>query len=341
MACFRPSLDTVFTAYVGVQQHKSSDLKCGHPSKAIQKWLGADLDNAPASVEQFQVIGGDDIPNSSVWVCYWDNEKKYKESMRQLDLRQLHEQLDPEYRKTVGFWCERFTSSISRVETNYTGLDYLPGLARLPGTETTSHTYTAYWGAARDRIPDSAHDLFEEDGDAIATSPGPAQPSLGQHLTGTNYNNLVHIRSGQFWKNCDEEETASYEKNLEPTLREGLAYLWQNRDETGSMGLRYLQNTTGGLPEESIGSKESCVAGFFRNLTQLETWAKRHPSHLAIYTGAIKHAKTFGDQRKFRTWHEVSVLKGGDAHFEYLNCVPHTGVLQGISLTEVKATTSG
>jgi hypothetical protein len=93
------------------------------------------------------------------------------------------------------------------------------------------------------------------------------------------------------------------------------------------MGLRYLKNTALGSSQYETNSRETCVTGFFRNLSDLEGWAKRHPSHLAIYTGAIKHAKKFGEDRKFRTWHEVSVLKRGEAHFEYLNCVPTTGVL--------------
>jgi hypothetical protein len=126
-----------------------------------------------------------------------------------------------------------------------------------------------------------------------------------------------------------------YEERLEPTLRKGLSYLWENRAETGSMGLRYLQNVPNSSPEWAGKSNESCVSGFFRSLTDLEAWAKRHSSHLAIYTGAIRHAKTFGDKRRFRTWHEVSVLMCGDAHFEYLNCLPGTGMIRSITLTEV------
>jgi hypothetical protein len=70
-------------------------------------------------------------------------------------------------------------------------------------------------------------------------------------------------------------------------------------------------------------------------LQNLEDWAKSHPSHLAIYTGAIRHAKKFGEHRKFRTWHEVSVLKEGEASFEYVNCLPRTGVIPFLELKEV------
>jgi hypothetical protein len=65
-------------------------------------------------------------------------------------------------------------------------------------------------------------------------------------------------------------------------------------------------------------------------MADLETWAARHPSHLAIWAGAIKHGKKFGDKRRFRTWHEVSVLRGGEARFEYVNCVKGTGLMEGM-----------
>lgn len=128
------------------------------------------------------------------------------------------------------------------------------------------------------------------------------------------------------------QESESYEQKLEPTLHAGLEYLWSHPRDTGAVGLRYLRNDEPscrpGLPHR----KESCGAGFFTSLEHLETWAKSHRSHLAIYKGAMSHFKTFGDTRKFRTWHEVSVLREGDARFEYVNCVPQTGVITNLCL---------
>ncbi|KAE8378033.1 hem-containing dehydratase protein [Aspergillus bertholletiae] len=335
-ARFANGLDKVFTAYIGVQRHNGLDTGLTQCLAAIDLWLTESQTNAPTAVERFRVIDGDDIPDSLVVVCYWDTESKYVESIQRLNLGQRYQRLDKSVQPTVGLWCERFVSHVSRLETNYSGTDYLPGLARLTGTQAVEHSYSAYWGAARDRIPDSAYDLFERDENFTPPVASESTPtSLGKHLTGTNFHNVVHIRSGQFWDNCDEDEKRSYEGKLEPTLREGLTYLWQNPTETGSMGLRYLSNIPTFSPQWSGQSNESCVAGFFRSLADLEAWAKKHPSHLAIYTGAIRHAKTFGDRRKFRTWHEVSVLQHGDAHFEYLNCRPGTGVINCISLTDV------
>ncbi|KAF4267008.1 hypothetical protein KXW39_006017 [Aspergillus fumigatus] len=341
MAQFPADMDRVFTAYIGVQQRGAQTDEgllaesVDAAVNSIQRWIAEGPSTAPASIEQFQVLDGDDVPNSTVWVCYWNEASKYEDSIRRLSLVNIHQQLSASHRESVGLWCERFASHLSRVETNYSGLDYLPGLARLPGVSTVEHTLTAYWGAARDRIPASATDRFAQNEGLGRTQlgPEPASPhkTSGYHVVGTNPDNIVHIRSGQFWANCAEDETNAYEEALEPTLRAGLAYLWDNPQTSGAMGLRYLYNRplSSGVREKTCETKESCVAGFFRNLADLEHWAKSHPSHLAIYTGAIKHAKKFGERRKFRTWHEVSVLKHGEAHFVYVNCVDRTGVIQG------------
>jgi hypothetical protein len=203
-------------------------------------------------------------------------------------------------------------------------------------------------------------DLFEGDSsgnnthdtdlpETLATDTKTMTQPLGRHITGTNTHNMVHIRSGQFWGNCNDEETNAYLHTLEPKLRTGLSYLWNEFEESGSSGVRYLQNininpvavpTPGGnghAPSLSTieQTKESCVTAFFKNMTDLEKWAARHPSHLAIWAGAIKHGKKFGNERRLRTWHEVSILRGGEARFEYVNCVEGTGLSGGMMVLGV------
>lgn len=353
----------VFTAYIGVQVHSrdgEDQLKTlsilNEPRTQIQKWL-VDSTHAPTSVERFLVL--DDSPNHNqpvpsqssptrapsphapglVWVCYWVNEARYNASMKSLRLRELHRGFTPALQPYIGLWSECFSSEVSRLETVYSATDYLPGLAKLPGTTTAQHVHTGYWGAARDRIPGSADDMFEaEPGEDDRGSEEVQAETLGACVVGTNPHNMVHIRSGQFWANCDEEERRDYVDVLEPRLRGGLDYLWQSPEESGSSGVRYLMNISTPEPlssEQKIESEsliqtsqEACVTGFFRTMSHLENWAARHRSHLVIHAGAVKHGKKFGDNRKFRTWHEVSVLKGGDARFEYVNCLPGTGTMR-------------
>ncbi|KHN94549.1 uncharacterized protein MAM_07604 [Metarhizium album ARSEF 1941] len=326
----RDNVSRVFTAYIGVQPLGGTKVAVDKAAKCIQAWLDRPEASKPQAFESFKVINGDDTQDAKVWACYWDSEAHGKDGLQQLNLPSIYSALSAIEQSTIGLWSESFSTPVSRLETNYTGLDYLPGMAKLPGTTTAQHERTAYWGAARDRIPNSAHDLFKKV-DAVDSKSGFFQDPAGKHLVGTSYDNMVHIRSGQYWESCGPGETASYEDHLEPALESGLEYLWENRDISGAMGLRYLRNTDG----SDRVLKETCGAGFFCNLQHLEDWARSHPSHLAIYTGAIRHAKKFGRERKFRTWHEVSILKEGEASFEYVNCLPETGVIPFLQLEEV------
>lgn len=319
----------VCTAYIGVQSHsdtQDADIARNKATEIIQAWVSSDTGSE--AYETFAVIDGCDVQESTIWVCYWSDKTKYEKGLNDLSLNSIYAQLPETGCASVGIWREAFITEFPRLETNYSGLDYLPGLAKLPGASFPEHTLSAYWGAARDRIPSSAYDLFPP---SNPTPPVTIPPGVGQYLIGTNVENLAHIRSGQFWENCGQQEADSYDKKLEPTLHSGLQYLWDNSPDTGALGLRYLRNQDPSV-EETRSRKESCGAGFFTNLEALETWAKSHKSHLAIYRGALAHYKTFGDARKFRTWHEVSVMRAGDARFEYLNCVPETGVIRGVTL---------
>lgn len=242
----------------------------------------------------------------------------------------MHATLPSDSRSETGLWLETFTTPVSRIETNYSGTDYLPGLARLPSTKVVEHDLATYWGAARDRIPDSAHDLFPRPQESRERRGAQEQVSgvngLGEVLHGTNAHNMVHIRSGQWWENCNSVEASAYEEKLEPTLRKGLAYLNEHQAQTGCMGVRYLRNVNDDGKGGEGDAKETCGAGFFHNLEDLERWSKTHMSHLKIWKGALSHYKAFPDNRMLRTWHEVSVIKEGDARWEYVNCRAGTGV---------------
>jgi hypothetical protein len=328
---FDDEVTQVCIAYAGVQLHgegSGAEEALSAASKALLDSFSGDEESKPNATERFVTIDGHDVPNAKILVCYWIDEAKYNSALEKLDLGAIYNSLPSAGRDAVGLWLESFSTPVSRFETNYTGLDYLPGVARLPKTTVEQHELTAYWGAARDRIPDAAHDLFEADGDG---KPQSIPDGLGQHLVGTNVENLVFIRSGQFWQNCGAEEQNAYEKRLEPTLKTGLRFLWDNPD-AGALGLRFIRNTLASDGDDEL--KETCVTGYFTSLDKLEAWAKGHKSHLAIYNGALRHAKTYGDARKFRTWHEVAVLKRGEATFEYVNCLPNTGVVRFVPLQQ-------
>ncbi|KPI35897.1 Phenylacetaldoxime dehydratase [Cyphellophora attinorum] len=411
---FPQNIDKVHTLYIGIQSHASSDPALMKATEALVDLI--DSINAPAHdsfVTETEL--GHDVPGSRVWVLYFLSQSDFDSAIAKLKPVPLVRR----FGSSIGIWTESFTTPLARLETNYAGLHESPGLASLPGITREGHELSAYWGAARDRLPASANDLFAVPGtpvpdaatraeadkdlngttsghdvneadrshpisyndthsngngchdelrttkaatktqsakttwhitDDLVTSPSddPAiqspSPSsrprgLGQRLYGTNYENMCHIRSGQCWNQCPADEAAAYERpgGLQEKLMKGMTYLWTNAEDTGTLGLRWLRN----VDTKSAGSKvsiqpmiinETCGAGFFRNLKDLEQWSSTSPSHMAIFTGAHKHAREWGDNRKFMTWHEVSVLKRGEARWEYVNCDPRTGVLKWVKM---------
>jgi hypothetical protein len=319
------TINEVYTTYVGIQQHVDSDDAVEATKeviKIIKAWVAKE--DGPAAHESFTILDDSNAKDVAIWVCYWTEPEQHKSSLDSLALASIYSDLPPQGQSAIGLWQESFSTAVSRLETNYSGLDYLPGLARLPEASTKEHTLSAYWGAARDRIPDSAHDLFPPV--AHEETPKETPRGIGQHLVGTNHDNLVHIRSGQFWENCGQQEADAYERKLEPTLEAGLQYLRDHADETGSMGLRYMRNADLPANVNDRPRKETCGAGFFTNLKDLERWAHTHKSHLKIFNGALAHYKEFGDMRRFRTWHEVSVIREGKATFDYVNCNSREGM---------------
>ena len=369
---------SIQTLYIGVQCHSSASSPVLEEAiLSVEEWLGS-LQNpdrviAPSVVDKFVVEKGHDLPYTRVWTCYWTERSSFDHATTLLDLSRLHHSLG-DRRSSIGLWTESFVTPASRLETNYAGLHEFPGLARLPNTKREEHKLTAYWGAARDRVPHSADDLFEMPGtspdpdakedlhpyerlpnqtsDPALQPPDPPPKAIGQYLKGTNYDNVVHIRSGQCWNQCQEDEKAAYESNLQKSLMKGMQYLWDNPIYTGTLGLRWLRNvapsTFPSIPQSTDSPlsipddatmkpiNESCGAGFFRNLRDLEVWSSSHPTHKVIFAGAHAHARKWGPDRKFMTWHEVSILKAGEAKWEYVNCDPNTGVIRWVKMDEVK-----
>ena len=376
---FQDDTASIMTLYVGVQCHSSPQGSAfAEAVSSVETWLASlqipDQDIAPGAIDQFVVETGHDLPYSRVWACYWTKQSFFDRAVSLLDLPKLHASL-ADSSSSVGLWTESFITPISRLETNYAGLHEFPGLASLQNMTREEHKLSAYWGAARDRLPDSAEDLFEMPGtsqdtdtnedlhpyeklpnkshEASLQPPDTPPQGIGEHLKGTNYDNIVHIRSGQCWNQCATDEAEAYESNLQQSLMKGMQYLWESPVYTGTLGLRWLRNVVDSssskpippstnspltLPSNSSISllNETCGAGFFRNLRDLEVWSSSHPTHKAIFAGAHAHARKWGPDRKFMTWHEVSVLKAGEAKWEYVNCDSNTGVIKWVKMEEAK-----
>jgi hypothetical protein len=324
---FPEDVECVYTLYLGVQCHGGDINAAANAERIIEASLNEST-NAPASLEEFRVVLGNDLPASKVWVAHWTGRENFSAKLEQLDLHQTWQELGSGS-NGIGLWRESFVTPRERLQTNYSRQEYKPGLARLPNVTVQAHDYTEYWGAGRDRLEASSNDLFEMPSTLGVTVPKARPRGFGQRLVGVNYDNMCHIRSGQFWGLCGPEECDAYENGLQKKLVQGMRYLWENPEETGTIGLRFARR----LMADNQIPRETSAMGFHRNWADLEKWASRHPSHLAIFTGAMKHNKRFGEARRFMTWQEVSILKEGEASFEYLNCDPRTGVIHWVELT--------
>jgi len=131
------------------------------------------------------------------------------------------------------------------------------------------------------------------------------------------------IRSGQDWGRCEKEERDFYLGEVEPNLRAGMDYLRDNPIDSRCMSVRLMQSTdtTTGPLEQTFG------LGYALDIYAFEEWAKSHPTHLEIFSSFMSHAEKFGENMLLRLWHEVSVMTGEDAEFEYLSCHSKTGLL--------------
>jgi hypothetical protein len=331
------------------QRHVANQIECW-----ISEGSGA---SAPLLWEKFYVETGYDIPDTEVWVLYWTDQAKGEEAPTSLDLQALSQSVG----SSVGLWRESYRVPKTRFETVYSGNDYQPGIASLEGAEQVTHKFTGYWGAARDRIPCSAQSTLSPEHSAPA--PDYRKASKGKVIKGSNRDVLLHIRSGQWWARCPSEERQAYEEILEPVLRKGMSYLEDHARESGDFGLRFMRQLVSNrlirqdeedqnnetshsdtatddasdtestrIPERRM---ETCSAGFFRSLKDLEQWAAKHPTHHKIFHGAHAHSTRFGKETfRLRTWHEVAVLKPGEVNFEYVNCEPRTGLIPFVDMED-------
>jgi aldoxime dehydratase len=85
--------------------------------------------------------------------------------------------------------------------------------------------------------------------------------------------------------------------------------------------MQALDSDTGEPLEKSFG------LAWFDDLSNLERWAKTHPTHVAIFGGFMQYVQTLNFQVQLRLYHEIAVIPSEAQYFEYLNCHPGSGLL--------------
>jgi hypothetical protein len=132
--------------------------------------------------------------------------------------------------------------------------------------------------------------------------------------------NMAVIRSGVSWEHGEGEQLKDYRERIRPALDAGMDYLRNNPRDTGCFALRQVNCISG--PGDELA--EACSLGAFVSLARLESWAKDHPSHLAIHTRAMAARRKYQDQRQLRTYNEIFIVEANNPPF---NCHSRTGLL--------------
>ena len=223
--------------------------------------------------------------------------------------------------EATGRFVEIVTPGQEWFETLFSSPDGVEGIAHLASGMSGVVREHGYWGSARDRLPRAQVDkLVGARGDsAQKTGTGARVRVLGRE-------NLCLIRSGQDWSATSRQERKLYLEDIQPVLQAGMDFL---RDEGGVIGCRscrlmqVLDACTGAPLEKSFGLVH------FDDLARLETWARSHPTHLAIFGRFMRYTQALDFQVALRLYHEVAVIPASAQWFEYINCHGQTGLLRG------------
>lgn len=314
VARFRPSVKQFTMAYYGVQCRDARD-----GPRAVG-WLN-DLK---------KLFLHDDGPNHSdrsfyvdevgyltyLEVVYWDSPEAFDRWSRSERVHDWWARCQEE--ASIGKFSEIYSPRATHTETLISKRDKFEGVAvtaQGPSGEIQEH---GYWGGARDRLPASQTDALMPSGRLVRHSVGQGRLKVQGH------DNIALIRSGQDWSETVGEERLFYIDRIEPVLKLGMEYLRDNGASIGCYFNRYLAR----VDSAEAPLEQSFGLSAWRSLEHLERWAESHPTHLAIYGSLMGMKRALNRKFRLRLYHEVSVVRADEQHFEYVNCHPQTGFLK-------------
>ena len=227
---------------------------------------------------------------------------------------------DKHLNASYGLWTEIYAFQRGQFETLFSTPDSLEGGGQLASKTVGPIREHSYWGGTEDRIPNFKPGNFDA---RLAKMPAPkVAKTRGRRIKVQAPDNFCLIRSGQDLRAMKALERDEYDAEIEPALREGLAYLADNA-ASGCFESRYMQHCSqnGVLIEKTFGMQ------LFLSIKHLLDWAKSHPTHLKIFKNFQTMALGMQGQIDLRLWHEIAVIAGKDIRAEYINCNAMTGLL--------------
>ncbi|MGO4003378.1 phenylacetaldoxime dehydratase family protein [Pseudomonas fluorescens] len=311
-ARFDPLIGQVVMAYFGVQGRDSVGLKDLEPVSDLFR-----ADDAPAHWDTAYCIDAQGFHNCMA-IAYWSDVDAFNRWRTGSGFALWWDDAE---RATgeLGWFMEVVCPTVDRFETAFSSPERAEGVAHLAVCMSEPIIEHAYWGSARDRLPVAQVDPLR-----MSAEPAVVDTRRGKRVRVQGRSNLCLIRSGQDWSDTSEQERDLYLNEMSPTLLAGMDFLRDQGREIGCLNCRFMQvldSNTGQALEKSFG------LAYFDELSNLERWAKTHPTHVAIFSGFMRYVQTLNSQVQLRLYHEISVIPAGAQLFEYVNCHPESGLL--------------
>ena len=311
----------VVMAYIGVQYRSAAGRRAAREgiSRLRQAASGADAPGHHDTAFMIDKWGFETL----VWVGYWRDPQAFARWIAQPELDAWW-QSDERLHEECGWFREVASPGVERFETLFSTPNGLEGVARLAEAVSGEVIEHAYWGSMRDRFAVGQTDALR--GDPALPQ---AQPQSGRRVHVTGVENLALIRSGQDWSRTRGTERDLYLQQVEPTFREGMDFLRDRGGEVGCLSNRYLT-----LVDDAFSPLEQSYGlSWWRSLEHMERWSESHPSHVAIFATFMRMVQQMNFSLQLQLYHEVTVLRAEDQHFEYINCHPDTGLLRFANVT--------
>lgn len=306
----------VVMAYIGVQYRSAAGRRAAREgiSRLRQAANAADAPGHHDTAFMIDKWGFETL----VWVGYWRDPQAFARWIAQPELDAWW-QSDERLHEECGWFREVASPGVERFETLFSTPNGLEGVARLAEAVSGEVVEHAYWGSMRDRFAVGQTDALRSD-PALPQ----AQPRPGSRVRILGAENLALIRSGQDWSRTQGTERDLYLQQVEPTFREGMDFLRDRGGEVGCLSNRYLT-----LVDDAFSPLEQSYGlSWWRSLEHMERWSESHPSHVAIFATFMRMVNQMNFSLQLQLYHEVTVLRAEDQHFEYINCHPDTGLLR-------------
>lgn len=335
---FPRSTKDIVMAIIGVQYAKA-EMNNGRALATISSYITAEAvpsGSRPSFHEVAAVTDNRGFYNVAV-LAYWPNKGAYGEWTAASGFAAWWDGLEARAEHANGWFLEVFFPTVERFETLHN--TPLPeGAANMREDLSGPIQEHGYWGSMRDRLPLSQTDWLVGEAAALEKSrlsnggSGTQKNGTGPHrrVRVPGKGNLAVIRSGQDWSAALPEERTLYLETMHPVLTKGMDFLRDHGDEVGCYSCRFMEivdPVTDEKPASTGGTDRTFGLAYFDDLASLERWSREHPTHLAIFGGFGKYAKSLGEKMSLRVFHEVLVLEPEQQLFEYIDCHEGTGML--------------